>query len=125
MKDRDMLRRILVVDDDRDIVYMIAEFLKKNGYEVLTASDGEQALERIKTDAPDLIIADLTMPKMGGWHFTQKVREDKDHAKIPIIVLSGLLEADSEPESFEAANAYMGKPFDIFKLHAKIRELLN
>ena len=120
-----MAQTILVVDDDHDMVYIITEFLKKNGYQVLNASDGEQALEMIKTAAPDLIIADLTMPKMGGWYFTQKVREDKRYVNIPIIVLSGLLENDSEPETFEAASAYMGKPFDIFKLLEKIQLLLR
>lgn len=120
-----MPEKILVVDDDHDLVYIISEFLKKQGYELLIASDGEQALETLKVIVPDLIIADLTMPKMGGWHFTQKIREDKRLAKIPIIVLSGLLESDSDPETFESANAYMGKPFDIFKLHSKIKSLLQ
>lgn len=118
-----MPQKILVVDDDQDMVFIITEFLKKNGYEVFSASDGEQALELIKNNPPELIIADLTMPKMGGWHFTQKVREK--YATVPIIVLSGLLENDTEPETFEAANAYMGKPFDIFKLFEKVQSLLN
>ena len=120
-----MSRKILVVDDDQDMVYIIGAFFRKKGYEVLTASDGEEALEMIKTVSPDLIIADLTMPKMGGWYFTQKVREDKRYAKIPIIVLSGLLENDTEPEKFEVANAYMAKPFDIFKLYEKVQALLK
>lgn len=120
-----MPQKILVVDDDQDMVYIISEFFKKKGYEVLAASDGEEALKLIKTISPDLIIADLTMPKMGGWYFTQKVREDKRFVRTPIIVLSGLLESDTEPETFEAANAYMGKPFDIFKLHEKVQALLK
>jgi|CXWL01.1.fsa_nt_gi two-component system alkaline phosphatase synthesis response regulator PhoP len=120
-----MPQKILVVDDDQDMVYIISEFFKKKGYEVLAASDGEEALKLIKTISPDLIIADLTMPKMGGWYFTQKVREDKRFVRTPIIVLSGLLESDTEPETFEAANAYMGKPFDIFKLYEKVQALLK
>ena len=120
-----MPQNILVVDDDQDMVYIISEFFKKKGYEVLAASDGEEALKLIKTISPDLIIADLTMPKMGGWYFTQKVREDKRFVRTPIIVLSGLLESDTEPETFEAANAYMGKPFDIFKLYEKVQALLK
>lgn len=120
-----MAERILVVDDDQDLVYIISEFLKKQGYDLLVASDGEEALKIIKFEVPDLIIADLTMPKMGGWHFTQKIREDKRLMNTPVIVLSGLLENDSDPETFESANAYMGKPFDIFKLHEKIKSLLK
>lgn len=120
-----MAQKILVVDDDQDMVYIISEFFKKQGYEVSVASDGEEALQTIKKIVPDLIIADLTMPKMGGWHFTQKIREQKQLEKIPIIVLSGLLESDSDPETFESANAYMGKPFDIFKLNEKVKTLLS
>lgn len=119
-----MAQTILLVDDDQDIVYIVTEFLKKHGYQVEAASDGERALELLKSSTPDLIIADLTMPNMSGWHFTQKVRGDSKHAKTPIIVLSGLLE-DSEPETFEAANVYMGKPFDVFKLLEKIQTLLK
>lgn len=120
-----MPKRILVVDDDFDIVFLISEFFKRHGYEVSIASDGEEAWDVLKKSPVDLIIADLTMPKMGGWHFTQKIREDELLAKTPIIVLSGLLESDSDPESFESANAYMGKPFDIFKLHEKVKSLLK
>lgn len=119
-----MSQRILVVDDDHDIAFLISEFLMKHGYEVLVARDGEEALEKLKNDVPDLIIADLTMPKMSGWHFTQRIRRDARLAKIPIIVLSGLLENDSEPETFESANAYISKPFDIFKLLEKVKALL-
>ncbi|MBL8012954.1 MAG: response regulator [Candidatus Omnitrophica bacterium] len=120
-----MPQHILVVDDDFDIVFLISEFLKKQGFEVSIASDGQEAWESLKKSNVDLIIADLTMPKMGGWQFTQKIREDKILAKTPIIVLSGLLESDSDPEVFESANAYMGKPFDIFKLHEKVKSLLK
>lgn len=119
-----MAQTILVVDDDQDMVYIITEFLKKHGYNVLSAPDGESAFDLIRGSAPDLIIADLTMPKMSGWHFTQKIRDDKKLAKTPIIVLSGLLE-DSEPATFEAANLYMGKPFDVFKLLEKVQTLLK
>ncbi len=119
-----MAQTILVVDDDQDMVYIITEFLKKHGYNVLSAPDGESALDLIRGSTPDLIIADLTMPKMSGWHFTQKIRDDKKLAKTPIIVLSGLLE-DSEPATFEAANLYMGKPFDVFKLLEKVQTLLK
>lgn len=119
-----MSQHIIVVDDDRDIAFLISEYLKRHGYEISVAFDGEEALEKLKIVTPDLIIADLTMPKMSGWHFTQKIRGDVRLKNIPIIVLSGLLEADSDPETFESANAYMGKPFDILKLHEKVKKLL-
>src|ERR1041385_7908968 len=120
-----MPKKILVVDDDRDLVDIIQALLEKNGYEVMTANDGAKALEMIKTQVPDLMIVDLTMPVLGGWHFTAKVRQDPRYQTTPIIVLSGLLEGDSDAEKFEFASAYMVKPFDIFKLLDKIKKFLN
>ncbi len=119
-----MPKKILVVDDDKDIVFILKEALEKFGYVVISAPDGVQALKLLKQETPDLIIADLTMPVMTGWHFTLKVRQDPRFIKTPIIVLSGLLQGDMDPESYESANAYMVKPFDIFKLLDKIKELL-
>ncbi len=120
-----MLKKILVVDDDHDMVYMIKAMLEKNGYEVITAADGHQALKLVKTNIPDLMIIDLTMPMMNGWQFSMKVRQDERYKNTPIIVLSGLLVKDASPEQFESSNAYMVKPFDIFKLLDKVKELLK
>ncbi len=120
-----MPKKILVVDDDQDIVFMIKSMLEKNGYEVITAADGYQALKLIKTNVPDLMISDLTMPMMNGWQLSMKVRQDERYKNTPIIVLSGLLAGDAPPEQFESSNAYMVKPFDIFKLLDKVKELLQ
>ena len=62
-----MPKKVLVVDDDADMVYILKSTLEKNGYEVITASDGAQALRLIKTNVPNLMIVDLTMPVMNGW----------------------------------------------------------
>ncbi len=119
-----MPKKILVVDDDQDIVFMLKSVLEKDGFEVTTASDGNQALNLIKTLVPDLMIVDLTMPVMSGWRFTSKVRQNERYTKTPIIVLSGLIEHEKEPQQFETADAYIPKPFDIFKLVEKVKELL-
>jgi two-component system, OmpR family, alkaline phosphatase synthesis response regulator PhoP len=119
-----MPQKILVVDDDKDIVYILKSTLQKNGYDVLTAADGVQALALIKTDVPDLMITDLTMPNMNGWYFSMKVRADARYKNTPIIILSGLLEREARPEESEAATFYIPKPFDIFELVKKIKELL-
>ena len=120
-----MPKRILVVDDDPDMVYILKATLEKQGYEVVTAEDGEQALRTIKTNAPDLMIVDLTMPNMNGWRFSLKVREDERYKTTPIIVLSGLLTDETPPEEFESGSVYVPKPFDIFKLMDKVKELLK
>ena len=120
-----MTETILIVDDDPDIVFFVKQTLEKEGFSVLTAEEGGAALKLLKTHTPNLIIADLSMPGMGGWHFTTKVRFDPRFKKTPIIVISGLLERDAEPQEFETASAYIVKPFDIFKLIDKIKELLK
>ena len=121
---KSMAHQILLVDDDKDLVYILREALQKNGFEVITASDGSEGLRLLKTNIPQLIMADLTMPVMSGWHFTTKVRQDPRFKKTPIIVLSGLLEDNAEAQPFESASLYVRKPFEIFELIAKIKELI-
>ena len=82
---------VLVVDDDSSIVYTIKSILLKNGYEVITGTNGDEALKLIKNNKPDLIITDLAMPVMDGWYFRMKVREDPRLKTTPIIIISGLL----------------------------------
>jgi CheY-like chemotaxis protein len=119
------MSKILVVDDDQDIVYMVKAVLEKNGYEVATAADGQQALKAIKNSIPDLMIVDLTMPEMDGWRLSMNVRQDEKCKNMPIIVLSGLIaEEESKPEFNEPYNVLMSKPFDILKLANKVKELL-
>ena len=118
--------KILVVDDDQDIVFMIKSVLEKSGYVVDTAPDGYEALKKVKADIPDLMIVDLTMPEMDGWRLSMNVRQDEKCKNIPIIVLSGLLaEEESKPEANEPYNVLMAKPFDILKLVNKVKELLK
>ena len=120
-----MPKTVLVVDDEPDIVHCIKMMLVKNGYEVVTAGDGEQALGIIKTCEPDLMIVDLTMPVMNGWNFSMKVREDERYKNTPMIVLSALIESEHLPEQFEPGSIYMVKPFDVFQLMEKVKELLH
>jgi two-component system alkaline phosphatase synthesis response regulator PhoP len=120
-----MPQKILIVDDDKDLVFLTKVGLQKEGYEVITASDGEQALQLIKTNVPDLMIVDLTMPVMNGWHFSLKVRADVRYKTTPILILSGLIDRESAGEAHEGPTFYVPKPFDIFKLIEKIKELLK
>jgi DNA-binding response OmpR family regulator len=122
---RDMPQKILVVDDDKDIVHVLKSALEKHGYEVITASDGEEALKAIKTNVPGLIITDLAMPDMNGWYFSMKVRQDERFKTTPIIVLSGLLREGANPQAYEPGTVYIPKPFDIFELIVKIKDLLK
>src|ERR1700679_1655059 len=120
------MAKILVVDDDLDIIYMVKAIMEKNVHEVATAYDGYQALKLIKNFVPDLMIVDLTMPEIDGWRLSMKVRQDERCKNIPIIVLSGLLtDEETKPGPDEPYNALMAKPFDIMKLANKVAELLK
>lgn len=116
---------LLVVDDDKDLVFLVKKVMLQEGFEVLVAYDGLEALRVIKNNAPDAMVVDLIMPNMDGWHFTTLVRRDERFKSTPIVVLSALLESDAEPQAFESATAYMVKPFDVFKLIEKIKTLLQ
>ena len=119
------IKRILVVDDDADIVVLLSMRLRAKGYEVVTAPDGQEALIRVQSHRPDLIIADLQMPNLDGWRLSQKVRDNPAYKNIPIILLSALVSRDGPPDDVEVGDYYMGKPYDIESLLNKIKELLH
>ena len=85
-----MSKKILIVDDEDDIITFLQTVFRKAGYETVTAMNGEEALEAVKNEEPDLITLDLQMPKNTGTDFYRKIRKDKKHANIPVVVVSGL-----------------------------------
>jgi CheY-like chemotaxis protein len=85
-----MSKKILVVDDEPDVLTFLAALLKDAGYEVLTASDGTQALEVARQEKPDLISLDLAMPNNTGTEFYRKMQKDKQISETPVIIVSGL-----------------------------------
>lgn len=120
------MRSIIVVDDDKDILYMVKLALEKNGFKVAAFRKGHEVLKVLKTNVPDLMIVDLSMPEIDGWRLCMKIREDEKCKDFPIIVLSGLVaEEVSEPTLNEPYNLLMAKPFEIEKLIAKVKELLK
>ena len=89
-----MGQRILVVDDDKEIVRIIRAYLEKAGYSVLTAYDGETALHIIRSDRPDLVVLDLMLPDRDGWDITRIVRSDPALAATPIVMLTARVEGE-------------------------------
>ena len=83
-----MAPRILVVDDDRQIVRLVQSYLQQAGYVVLTAYDGEEALHAMRRDRPDLVVLDLMLPQRDGWDIVRIVRSDAALATTPILMLS-------------------------------------
>lgn len=91
-------QRVLVVDDDKDVVRLMRAYLEQAGYEVLVAYDGETAVHTIRRDMPDLVLLDLMLPRLDGWEITRIMRSDANLAAIPIIMLTARIE-DTEKSS--------------------------
>lgn len=118
--------KILVVDDSPFIVEIIETILKDSGFEVITADDGEKALNRAKNDLPDLIVLDLMLPKMNGYEVCKILKNDELYKAIPIIMLTARVNDEDAVKGKQAgADAYMGKPFELDDLVAKVRELIQ
>jgi two-component system, OmpR family, KDP operon response regulator KdpE len=117
------LKRILIVDDERQITRMLRASLQSCGYEVMVAGNGVEAFARFETDRPDLIITDLAMPEMNGLELTQAVRR---LAQTPIIVLS-VRDTDVMKVAAldEGADDYLTKPFSMPELLARVRAQLR
>jgi DNA-binding response OmpR family regulator len=114
------LQRVLIVDDDKGILTMLREELRKDGYEIYTASSGEQALEQIKQHRIDLIVLDQVLPGLNGLEVCRQVRA-QIAMPIPIIMLSVRSgEADKVEALLSCANDYVSKPFSIPELRARI-----
>ena len=116
-------RRILLVDDDPNLLVVLAEQLRDDGFEVSTARDGQEALHRLDAGWPDLILLDLMMPKVDGLALA---REIKAAADLPIIVLSAIDTADSKARLLdEVAEDYVSKPYHYPELRARIERVLR
>ncbi len=121
-----MSYRILVVDDDKEIVRIVRAYLEKAGYAISVAYDGETALHIIRSDHPDLVVLDLMMPNRDGWSVTKLVRADESLAKIPIIMLTARVESEDKLLGFDlGADDYIPKPFNPNEVVARVRAVLR
>ena len=116
--------RLLLVEDERDLNFIIAKGLKKQGYAVDSAYDGQEALELFDVNEYDLIILDLNLPIIDGYEVLKTVRQT--NAEIKIIILSARSSIDERVKGLDnGANDYLVKPFDFKELEARIRNLLR
>lgn len=121
-----MPKRILLVDDEPAIVRVIESRLKANGYEVITADDGQEALNKARAEKPDLIILDVMLPKMDGFRVAQLLKLDDQYKHIPIIILTARVHEEDQKIGFATgAEAYLTKPFRSEVIVSKIEELLK
>jgi two-component system, cell cycle response regulator DivK len=120
------MSRILYVEDHEDNVYMLSQRLRKHGFEVIIAFDGEQGVERARSDKPDLILMDLGLPSLDGWAATRLLKGSHDTAAIPIIALSAhTMQGDRERALAAGCDDYDSKPVAFERLLAKINALLQ
>ena len=121
-----MRKKILVVDDDADLVELLRFNLKQAGFSIGTALNGVEALKKARSILPDLIVLDLMMPELDGFAVCEILRRDKTTASIPIIMLTALSSELGRLAGFECgATVYMTKPFSPRAVVTKIEDLLN
>ncbi len=119
-------RKILIVDDERYILHILDFSLGAEGYEVITAGDGEQAVERTRSDRPDLIVMDIMMPKMDGFEACKAIKADPDTQSIPVIMLTAKgREIDKKRGLDAGADEYLTKPFSPAKLIERVQVVLD
>ena len=119
------MTKILYIEDNDDNVYMLSRRLKKHGFEVLVAGNGEEGIAMALREQPDLILMDLSLPVLNGWDATRQLKQSEATRAIPVIALSSHAMAGDREKALEAGcDEYDTKPVDITSLLTKIRALL-
>ncbi len=121
-----MQNKILIVDDNIDLLTVLRLGFSKSGFVVRTAANGSEALKKVRSFAPDLILLDLIMPEMDGFAVCEILKKNRDTSHIPIVVLSGLSSQLSRFAGLESgADEYLTKPFNFSELLAQVKGVLE
>ncbi|MCG8048275.1 MAG: response regulator [Candidatus Thiodiazotropha endolucinida] len=121
-----MTKTILIVDDEPNIVLSVEYLMKREGYQVMTANDGQVAIEMIADTRPDLLILDVMMPRKNGFEVCREIRADPALSGLPILMLSAKgREAEIKKGVSLGADAYITKPFSTHDLVDKVNQLLQ
>jgi DNA-binding response OmpR family regulator len=119
-------KKILIVDDEDDILHFLELVLREKGYEVATASGGHEALTKAQLERPDLVLLDIMMPQMDGWEVLKLLRVDEGTNQIPVAMLSARTEAKDRVQGLqEGAIDYICKPFSLQELLGKIETIFS
>ncbi|HLU18128.1 MAG TPA: response regulator [Edaphocola sp.] len=120
------MRKILIVDDEPNIVMALDYAFRKNDFQVFIARDGQEALDLLEKEIPNVIILDIMMPKVDGYETLRQLKQNKNLASTKVIMLSAKnKDTDIEKALNLGADAYITKPFSIKKIVEQIQELLN
>lgn len=121
-----MTKKILIVDDERDIVETLKFILEVEGFDCIVAYDGEEALNLAKTQNPDLIVLDVMLPKINGYKVCRLLKFDSKFKHIPILMVTAKTQDEDKIIGEETgANEYVTKPFDIEMLTKLVKQYLN
>lgn len=119
-------KKILIIEDEKDMVYAVTLQLENNGYKTITAFDGQEGLKIARMEKPDLIILDIMLPRMDGYKVCGLLKSDTRYSKIPIIMFTACAQESDKKMGEEAgADAYITKLFEPRELLTKIKELLK
>jgi len=121
-----MPTKVLVCDDERHIVRLIQVNLERQGYQVITAYDGKEGLEKIKSEKPNIVVLDVMMPYMDGFEVLKSLRREKETESIPVIMLTAKAQDKDVFEGYHfGADMYLTKPFNPMELVAFVKRILN
>ena len=119
-------KRLLLIDDDPNLILLVKDYLEFRGYEVITAENGREALEVLEQEIPDMIICDVMMPEMDGYAFVNQVRQEERTSWIPILFLSAKGQSGDKIKGLNiGADVYMVKPFEPEELVAQVEASLK
>ena len=118
--------KVLIVDDEPDILTLVTAGLRQSGYEILVASDGLEGLEKAQGGKPDLILVDVSMPRMNGFQMVQLLRMDESLKRVPIIVITASRQKDEAAWREQVGvTLFVLKPFEPQELLGKVQEALR
>lgn len=121
-----MAKKILVVDDERSIVRLVQINLERQGYEVVTAYDGKEALDKVESERPDMLVLDVMMPFMDGFEVLEAMKKDPRNRDIPIIMLTAKAQdADVYQGWAKGVHSYLTKPFNPMELLSFVKRILE
>ena len=126
MSEQPVASRILVADDNQQNCELLVEYLAGEDYEIVTAFDGRQTLDRVRDAEPDLVLLDIMMPKLSGYEVCQLMKQDPETQSIPILMVTALNETGDIEKAVEAGcDDFLSKPVNRLELQTRVRSLLR
>ena len=125
-RERDLPKKILIVDDNQDSRELVVKVLKNKGYEIVEATDGEEAIEKAVGERPDLILLDISIPKLDGYEVTRRLKSQEEFRGTPIVALTAHAMKGDRAKALEAGcEGYISKPINIRELPDQVKSYIK